>query len=69
MKKKNIMIGSIAILLLFVAIMVSGPFLKNPIVGNDHVIDHVNAVESFAKEKIGIKQTLNCKKEFKLGKK
>jgi len=51
MNKNSILFGTIVILLLFVAIMVSGSFLKNPITGNDRVIEKVEKIESFTKEK------------------
>ncbi|MFV9511379.1 DUF4363 family protein [Tepidibacillus sp. LV47] len=51
MKKIWIIITSTAIILVFVAIMVSGSFLKRPITSNDNVIAQIKALEASAEKK------------------
>ncbi|TCS82590.1 DUF4363 family protein [Tepidibacillus fermentans] len=51
MRKKVIILGSTAIILLFIAIMVSGTFLKRPLTKDDNVIGQVNFIEASVKQK------------------
>lgn len=50
MTKKLLIFGSITMMVIFIAIMGSGAFLKKPITGNDDLIKEITLVEKSVKK-------------------